>query len=208
MKLLILGATRGVGQQVLAQALEAGHDVTAFARSSDTLPAHTRLRLVSGDVTDGSALLSETMRGQDVVVSALGKGPTLKSERLVERSVPPILATMQAQGVRRLIFTSAMGVGETLHDVPLFSRLMIRFLLKDIYADKNVGEAPIHRSDLDWTLVQPAQLTDGPLTQRYRAGERLTLRGMPKISRADTAHFILGQLNDPTYRRKVVTIAY
>ena len=85
---------------------------------------------------------------------------------------------------------------------------MIRLLLKDIYADKITGERHILSSDLDWTLVQPAQLTDGPLTRTYRAGERLALRGMPKVSRADTAHFIIRQLDDAAYVRTTVLIAY
>ena len=208
MHVLILGATRGVGRHVLAQALDGGHDVTAFARTAATIPGHPRLRAVQGDVSDGGALLNDAMRGQDVVVSALGKGMTLKSEGVIQRSVPPILEAMRATAVRRLIVTSAIGVGETIRDAPLFSRLMIRLLLKDIYADKIAGEQHILRSDLDWTLVQPAQLTDGPLTRTYRAGERLVLRGMPKISRADAAHFIIRQLDDAAYVRKIVLIAY
>lgn len=208
MKVLILGATRGVGRQVLAQALDAGHAVTAFARSADTIPARERLHVVPGSVADDGTLLTETMRGQDVVVSALGRGLKLKSDNIIQRTVPPILAAMHAHGVRRLIFTSAIGVGDTIRDAPLFSRMMIRFVLNDIYADKIAGEKHILRSDLDWTLVQPAQLTDGPLTRTYRAGEHLAMRGMPKISRADTAHFIISQLDATAFVRKVVLIAY
>ena len=208
MNVLILGATRGVGRQLLAQALDAGHSVTAFARSAATIPAQPRLTLVPGSVAHDAARLTETMRGQDVIVSALGQGMSLKSDGLIERSVPPILAAMRVSGVRRLIFTSAIGVGDTIREAPLFSRLLIRFLLKDIYADKIAGEQHILHSDVDWTLVQPAQLTDGPLTGTYRAGEHLTLRGMPKISRADTAHFIVSQLDDSAYVRKVVLLAY
>ena len=207
MKVLILGATRGVGRQLLAQALDAGDIVTAFARTAGEIPAQARLTVVAGSVADDATLLTETMRGQDVVVSALGQGMSLKSEGLIERSVPPILAAMHASGVRRLIFTSAIGVGDTIRDAPFVARLLIRFLLKDIYADKIAGERHILVSDVDWTLVQPAQLTDGPLTRQYRAGEHLVLRGRPKISRADTAHFLLTQLNDPAYVRKVVLIA-
>ena len=208
MNVLILGATRGVGRQLLAQALDAGHSVTAFARSAATIPAQPLLTLVPGSVAHDAARLTETMRGQDVIVSALGQGMSLKSDGLIERSVPPILAAMRVSGVRRLIFTSAIGVGDTIREAPLFSRLLIRFLLKDIYADKIAGEQHILHSDVDWALVQPAQLTDGPLTGTYRAGEHLTLRGMPKISRADTAHFIVSQLDDSAYVRKVVLLAY
>jgi putative NADH-flavin reductase len=206
-KLLILGGTRGIGQHVVAQALEAGHEVTAFARSADAIPVQNdRLHLVAGTVTDGSRL-SQAVRGQDAVISALGQGMSLKADNLMQRSVPVILSAMRAQQVRRLIFTSALGVGDSIRDVPLFSRMIMRFLLKDIYADKVAGEELIRRSDLAWTLVQPPQLTNGPLTRKYRVGERLELRGIPRISRADVAHFILSELDDTTYVRKVVLIA-
>jgi hypothetical protein len=56
--------------------------------------------------------------------------------------------------------------------------------------------------------VHPVLLKDGPLTRRYRSGERLTLKGMPKIARADVAHFMLSQLDDRTYINKVVLVAY
>jgi len=208
-KLLILGPTGGTGQQLVTQALEAGHEVTVFARSPEKISArHDRLRSVTGGVIEDGALLADAMRGQDAVISALGRGMSFKSEALIQRSIPNILAAMQKQGVRRLIFTSAIGVGDAVGEVPLFARLMARLLLKDIYADKVIGEDLIKRSALDWTIVQPAGLTDGPLTGRYRAGEHLNMRGIPKISRADVAHFLLSQLDDPAYVRKVVVLAY
>ena len=208
-RILILGATGATGQAVVTQALEAGHQVTAFVRNPSGMPVrHESLRLIAGDVTDEKSGLADAVRGQDAVISALGRGMSFKSTDLIQRSVPPILAAMKSQRVRRLIFTSAIGVGSATDNLPLISRMMIRFPLRDIYADKVAGEALIRRSDLDWTLVQPAQLTTGPLTRKYRAGERLDLRGIPKISRGDTAHFILRQLDDTSYIRKVVLIAY
>ena len=209
MKLFILGATGGTGQHLVRQALEAGHNVTAFVRSPEKMTtAHDRLRIVRGDVLDGGAGLAEAMRGQDALVSALGRGMSLKSESLIQRSVPPMLSAMQSQGIQRLVFTSAIGVGETVHHVPLVPRLMARVPLRNLYADKVIGEDLIRRSPLAWTIVQPAMLTDGPLTRTYRAGERLELRGVPKISRADTAHFILAELEMSRYVRKTVLLAY
>jgi len=210
-KLLILGATGGTGQHLVTQALDGGHEVTAFARSAARMSVqHPRLHVVTGSVTENGAALADAVRDQDVVISAIGRGMSLKSENLIQRSVPPILSAMSAARVRRLIFTSAIGVGHSVGEapLPLFSRIMMRFLLSDLYADKAAGEALIRRSDLDWTLVQPSQLTNGPLTRKYRAGERLALRGMPKISRADVAHFILSHLDDGAYVRKVVSISY
>ena len=159
-------------------------------------------------MTDDGALLAPAVQGQDAVISALGRGTSFKSTSLIERTVPAIVSAMQIHGVRRLIFISALGVGDSIRDAPLFPRLMFRLLLSDIYADKAAGEELIRKSNLDWTLVRPALLTNGPLTGKYRVGERLDLRGMPKIARADVAHFVLGQLGDTAYVRKAPLIAY
>jgi putative NADH-flavin reductase len=128
---------------------------------------------------------------------------------LIAGAVPTIVAAMQTAGVRRLIFTSAYGVAETIRDTPLIPRLLIRSLLKDLYADKNAGELELRRigGDIDWTLVYPTTLTNGPRTGRYRFGERLSLRGVPKVSRADVADFLLTQLVDRTYANKGVLVS-
>ena len=207
MKLLILGATGKTGRQLATQALEKGHDVTVLARDRSKVGIqHERLRIAEGDVTNHAAL-GEAMGKQDAVISAIGRGMSFKSENLIERSVPAILVTMQTHGIRRLVFTSAMGVGDTYRDAPVMARLFFRTLLRGIYADKAIGERMIRDSALEWTIVQPVQLTDGPLTKNYRAAERLPLSGMPKISRADTAHFILDRLHDPSTIGKTLILA-
>ena len=207
MRLLIVGATGGTGQELLTQALEAGHDVTAFAREPGKIAAqHPRLRCIRGDLTDHRAL-GDALRGHAAVISAIGRGYSFKSEQLIQRAVPVILAAAQSAGVRRLIFVSALGVGESARQAPLPARLFFRTLLRGIYADKLIGDNLIRRSDLDWTIVQPSQLTDGPLTRQYRSGERLDLRGRPAISRADVAHHILSIVADAAAVRKTLIVS-
>jgi uncharacterized protein YbjT (DUF2867 family) len=89
----------------------------------------------------------------------------------------------------------------------LLPRVFIATLLRDVYRDKQVGEQAILASDLDWTIVYPVGLTDGPRSGRYRVGERLSLKGFPRISRGDVAEFLLRQVEDRTYIRKGVLIA-
>jgi putative NADH-flavin reductase len=207
-KVLIVGATGGTGRSLVELALTAGHSVTAFVRNPEKVGRHhERLRVVAGDAASGAPSLSQAMRGQDAVISALGRGQSFKADSLIQRSVPHLLAAMQEHGVRRLVFTSALGVAETVQQIPLMMLVFARLLLRDIYADKAAGEALIRRSGLEWTIVHPAGLTNGPLTGTYRAGERLALRGFPTISRADTAHFLISQLDDRSYIGKVVVIA-
>jgi putative NADH-flavin reductase len=148
------------------------------------------------------------MKGEDAVISALGRGLALKSDYLIQRSVPRMLAAMQSVGVARLIFTSAIGVGDAFSEAPLFSKCVIRVILKDIYPDKLIGEDLIRKSDRDWTIVQPAGLTNGALTRRYRAGEHVTHRSFATVSRADLADFLLSQVDDRTHVRKIVQLGY
>jgi putative NADH-flavin reductase len=115
---------------------------------------------------------------------------------------------MQGEGVNRLVFTSAFGLGDTREGVPFVSRLFRDTLLRGIYADKEAGEAILRASDLNWTFVHPSRLTDGPRTGSYRVGERLPLKGSPSISRADVAEFLIQQVDDPTYMRKTVLVTY
>jgi len=208
-KLLILGATGGTGKAIVTQALAAGHEVTALVRSRSSMTLdNPHLTVVDGgDVaTDGAALGAAT-RGQAAVISALGRGKTFKSGNLMQRSVPRIIDAMQANGVTRLIFISALGVGDSLRDSPLLPKLFFKTLLRNIYADKLAGDRLIRSSGLQWTIVQPAVLTDGPLTKRYRAGEHLALTGMPAIARADAAHFIVDRLGDPSSIGRTIILA-
>jgi putative NADH-flavin reductase len=208
-KLLVLGATGGTGQHVVAQALEQGHEVTAFVRDPAKLQTrHERLHVTVGAMDENGGALEQTMKGQDALISVLGRGQALKSDHLIERSVPRMLAAMQSAGIVRLVFTSAIGVGDAFSEAPLFSKVVIRVLLKDIYPDKLIGENLIRKSDRDWTIVQPAGLTNGPLTRRYRAGEHLIHRSFATVSRADLASFLLSQIEDRTYVRKIVRLGY
>jgi uncharacterized protein YbjT (DUF2867 family) len=141
------------------------------------------------------------------VISALGTGKSLQSGNLITRAAPRIVDAMRRHGVRRLVFTSAFGIGATRRDTPRLPRLFIATLLRDIYADKERGEQAILASDLDWTIVYPVGLTDGPRTGRYRVGEHLALHGFPTIPRADVAEFLLRQLEDRSFLRKGVLIA-
>lgn len=205
---LVLGATGPTGRQVVSQALERGHRVRVLLRNPGKLgPIGDRTQVVRGSLPEDKDALAEALRGQDAVVSALGVGNSLKPAGLIERSMPAIVQAMEGSGVRRLVFTSAYGVGATMRAVPLVPRILMRLLLREIYADKAAGEELLRRSSLDWTIVYPTTLTDGAGTGRYRAGENLTLRGFPRIPRADLARFLLDQVEDARYLRKGVLVS-
>ena len=207
-KILVLGATGGTGRQIVSQAVHQGHEVSALVRRPEQATSLAEgVRALVGDVVEDPETLAEAIRDKEVVISALGAGKALRSGGLIARSVPSIVRAMERQGVRRLILTSAYGVGQTWRDVPILPRMVMRLLLQDLYSDKKRGEEALQRSELDWTVVYPVTLTNGSKTGRYRVGERLRLRGFPTISRADVADFILTQVEDRSYQGKGVLIS-
>jgi putative NADH-flavin reductase len=203
MKVVVFGATGGTGREVAGQALAKGHEVSAFVRNADALgELRERVRVVLGDATGDPARVEAAIQGQDVVVSALGRRKSFRSAGLIERSMAAIIPAMQRSGVRRIFTVSACGVGETRRQAPLVPRIMYRLLLEDIFADKAIGDAMLRSSGLDWTILYPTLLSDAPMGGRYRVGEYLELEGLPKIARADVAHFIVSHLAGDKYVRK------
>jgi putative NADH-flavin reductase len=211
MKITVFGATGGVGGQIVRQALDAGHEVTAVVREKARLPlVAPRLRIVTADVTDAWALIPH-LTGRDAVLSGLGPHGR-KSPGIAGAATAAIVQAMDAAEVRRIVVISAaplFPIPE--HDALLMRYLatpMVRRVLKGVYADLADMEAALAASDLEWTSFRPPQLKDTPVTGTYR---RIIGAAVPKgwsISRADVAHAMLAALDDPATLKQVVGIAY
>jgi len=206
-RIIIFGATGGTGRELVAQALKQGHDVSAFVRTPGRLAvAGARLRTVRGDV-ERAETIQAAIPGHDAVLSALGVrqlGPTT----LLSDAAREIVGTMQAHGVRRIIWESSLGVGETRGQLgPFYNWVLFPLLLRHVFADKERQEAVIRATALDWTIVQPASLTNGSQTGTYRVGA-CAGRLFPKVSRADVAHFMIEELENPRHVRQTVPLCY
>lgn len=208
MKLVVFGASGGTGREIIGQALDQGHEVTAFVRDPAKLAINdNKLHIIKGDVLNNQQAIVGAIAGRDAIICALGVANSLKSAGLIADGLAGIVPAAEKHGVRRLILISAFGVGDSFRQAPLVPRLMYRMLLGDVYRDKKAGEDIVKASGLNWTIIHPVMLTTGPKTGTYRSGERLDLRGIPKISRADVGHFALAQLADETYLRKTAVIS-
>lgn len=209
MKIVIFGATGGTGRELVRQALAQGHQVTVFARNPGRLMMeHEDLPVVRGTVLDPEAV-EAAVSGQEAALSALG-ALTLKKNTILSDGTKNIIEAMEKCGVRRFVCESSLGVGDSNGQLGfLYDYILIPFFMRHVFADKEVQERYIRESSLDWIIVRPAALTNGPRTGVYRAllaPERFT--GKPQISRADTAEFMLKQLTENTYLRKTPGLAY
>jgi putative NADH-flavin reductase len=209
MKVLIFGATGSIGCQLVKQALEQGHIVTAFARHLEKFDIqHENLKIFQGDVLDSTAV-EEAIQGQDAVLCSLGSGNqrtgTIRSE-----GTRQIIRAMEKTGVRRLICQTTLGVGDSQGNLNFFWKyLMFGFLLRQVFANHVLQEDYVKQSRLDWTIVRPSAFVDGNRTGKYRHGFPGTDKTTKlKISRADVADFMLKQLLDNTYLRMTPAVSY
>jgi putative NADH-flavin reductase len=209
MKLLIIGASRGIGRQLLEQSLQAGHTVTAMARHPEKIShRHEQLRVMAGDILEPQQV-QQAVAGQEAVCLTIGVGVTIKPVTVFSLGTQNVLAAMAEHGVRRLVCITGIGAGDSEgHGGFLYDRIFKPLLLKTIYEDKNRQEALIKASDTDWTIVRPGFLTNGPLTGKYRV--ITDLRGVTagRISRADAAHFMLSELVANRYLRQTPLLTY
>lgn len=207
MKLLIFGSTGSVGRQVVNQALEQGHAVTAFARDATKLGiGHNNLQFAEGDVMD-PASVETAVQGHDAVLCSLGAG---RKGSVRAEGTRNIISAMEKAGVRRFICQSTLGVGDSRGNLNvLWKYIMFGLLLRPAYADHVSQENYVTQSHLDWTIVRPAAFTDGEYTGQYRHGFPGTDKTTKlEISRADVADFMLKQLLDDTYLHKTPGLSY
>ena len=209
MRLLVFGASGQTGRELVRQALERGHVVTAFVRRADALPASdASLRIIRGNVADWSTVTA-AVPGHDAVVSTLGVGKPLEHDADVIAGVQHIVRAMQEQGVRRLLYLSFIGVRESRASVGFVLRYIAPVPLRHEIADHEAKEALVRESRLDWTIVRPPKLTNGPRTGGYRSGSRITTwKPLPQLSRADVADFMLKELAAPQYVREAARLLH
>ncbi len=209
MKLLIFGSTGGTGRQLVEQALAQGHAVTAFARNPAKLNIqNANLQIIQGDVLD-FASVERAVQGQDVVLSALG-APASQKDDLRSGGTRNIIRAMEKARVRRFICLTTLGIGDSKEMLPFyFKYIIVPLILRSAFEDSERQENFIQQSQLDWTVVRPANLTNGKRTGEYQHGFGITENGLKlKVSRADVADFMLKQLTDNTYLHKTPGLSY
>ncbi|WP_461534206.1 NAD(P)-dependent oxidoreductase [Sinomicrobium sp.] len=203
MKILVFGATGSVGKEIVKQALNQGHQVTAFVRNLENsgLRNSANVKLIKGDVTYYSNV-EKALRDQDAVLCAIGDGKIGKVRNLGTKN---IVEAMEKNNVKRLICQSTLGMGESYDNLNFLWRyIMFGFLLKKAFQDHKLQEQHILNSDLDYTIVRPSALTDGELTNKFKRGFDGNQKNLSlKISRADVAYFMLEQLENRTESRLI-----
>ena len=205
MQITIFGATGKTGIELVNQALDKGHSVTAFVRDPARLAVEDeRLTIIEGDIFD-PASVARAVQGQDAVICTLGAGSDLSKTSVRTDGTVNIINGMKKNNVERLIVISAMGVGDSWDTLSLVNKIIFATLLKSSREDHEAQEAAVRDSGVDWTIIRPSGLTDTPCTGTYEVGEKISAT-TSKIARADVADLVLRELEQNQLIGKAVTI--
>jgi putative NADH-flavin reductase len=203
---LIIGASSGIGLETVKAALKAGHLVRALARSARRIPVdHPKLEKIAGDALE-MATVKRALTRVDAVIQSLGvsAGPEIIFEptRLFSKATQMLVTAMEQAQVKRLICVTGFGAGDSRDRGGFLYSIASHLLLGRIYDDKDVQERIVRRSKLDWVIVRPVILTNGPKTNAYRAlvDPRSWTCGF--ISRADVADFLVKQIDNGAFLHK------
>ena len=208
MKISVIGASAGIGLGLTNLALEKGHEVTALSRRIVPLPDHAKLKRVQGSATDPHDVRT-AVEGAEAILVTLGvKSPFATT--LFSESARLLVHVLKETGTSpTLIVLTGFGAGNSWNYNSLPMKLMFTLLLKQVYADKTVQEKVIAAGYPRWEIVRPGRLTNGMMTGQYRVLDNL-VEGMKvgAISRADVAHFMVAQAENPTYLGKYPALTY
>jgi len=209
MKIVVFGASGGMGIKVVEQALDAKHIVTAFLRTPSKIATqHPNLTLFQGDVMN-TAAVENAIAGQEVVISVLHTTrPPVPG--MMEIAAKNIISAMQKHGVRRIISTTGAAVPQP-EDQPKVGDRLINALInifdKNFVVDSSANVKVIQDSDLDWTIARFPRLMDGAHTGKYRVAY-LGKGSGTQITRADGADFVLKELIEKKWLRKAPVVSY
>ncbi len=205
MRILLLGASGGVGQQLVQRACHAGHKVTVLTRVESGYQAPPGVVHYRGSVLD-SATVAVAMAGQDAVLSALGMrrqsvanpwSPITSPADFCSQSMRLIVASMLQYGVPRIVAVSAAGVAESAPQMNALMQFLVRTSSIGVaYRDLALMEQVLAESTVDWLAPRPTRLTNGALRAVQVVNEFPMQAAM---SRASLAQWMVAALNQPTW---------
>jgi putative NADH-flavin reductase len=214
MNIAIFGANGATGRLLTQYSLSAGYTVTALLRTPESFPFRERVTIVQGSAFDPEAV-ARTIHGADVVFSALGAKSPLRNENVLPRAVPLIVkAIQQSPSTKRIIALGSAGaLPDSLSKQPAWRRWIVQnivytYFLKWPVYEQTVQYMALLSSGLDWTMVMPPMLTNGPARGNLRIDGEALPPNATSISRTDVAAFMFQQIEDPQWQRKGVYISY
>lgn len=208
MRVVVIGGTGRTGRLVAERAAARGCEVVVFGRTASGSGA------VAGDATDPRAVL-RAVEGAHAVVVALSipRASASPWARVVgppdlhSRSAAAVIDAMSRSGARRLVKVSAQGVGASAGRTGIgFRALVAASNLRPAFADHAVADDLVRASGLDFTVVHPPRLSEGPPVPLV-AGEAVSTGTFATVPRAALAQLLVDMLDAPEWFGRTVSVS-
>lgn len=208
MKITIIGATSGIGLIALQQALSKGYEITALSPHTDNLPNHPLLKKINGSATSADDV-KKALTGADAVLITVGTKDKKPNTLFSDTAIALVKAGTELDLKAPVLIITGFGAGDSKGYLSFFMRMVIRFFLKNQYINKTLMEEIIAESNLNWEMVRPGMLSNGPLTGKYRVIPDLHKHmKVGKISRADVADFLLSEAKNIKQFKQYIALTY
>ena len=200
MKIAVFGSTGGNGRLILTEAMGRGHAVTAFARRPDALAEVTGLAAVVGGDARDPADAGKAVAGQDAVIMTVSARGEPGASTDIARAV---VEAMAAEGVRRLVATSAYGMVATR---PYVLAAVVRRAFRSVFADQAAADQVVEASGADWTILRATRLTSSTATGPARLSAQLFTKGPYSLARRAYAAALVDEAENGAHVRHVINI--
>lgn len=202
MKLIVFGATGGVGQQFVQQALEKGHEITAFVRTPSKVTVDG-INIIQGNAFNKDEVAA-AIAGHDAVVTCLGSTEGPEKHTSIEKMTRNIADGMEQHGVRRVLYCASAGVDKELPGI--MGKMVMKMLEKPLKDHRNALDYLLSK-DVVYTIARPMGLKNNQLEVNYTEVFDGPPAGASTIPRASVAHFLVKALEDRKYENASVGLA-
>ncbi len=191
MRVTVIGGSGRTGRLVVEKLIEAGHTAVATIRNvrhmAELVKLGAEVRLLDLAASDFDTVV-DAIKGSDAVVFAAGSAAGETSELDRTGTLRTVRAAGKA-GVKRYVSISAIGASTGLSTRSMDAEM------KDYYRQKRAAGKHLANSDLDWTIIEPGELTDGAGTGKVEISQQaLELNSVP---REDVAAVTVAVLVEP-----------
>ena len=216
MRILLLGATKGLGKEILKEAIGLGFEINCLVRNAKKFPIEqNNIRVFEGDATS-SIDLENAVQDSKIIISTLNVmrknlfpwSNITNDKNTISKSSKNIIKISKRKKIKHLISVSAWGVNESLDHIPIWFKLLIKNSnLKYPYIDHGKSEKLLVNSNLNWTILRPSALVN--FLNNHQVKESISLKNKPSliISRKSLAKFIINIVDKKNYYNKIVTVS-
>ena len=215
MEVLLIGANKGLGYQVLKELLSKKITVNCLIRRKGLINFESKyLKIFYGDATNLSDL-KKSIGNSECIISTINvqrknifPWSRLTNSKTTISDFAKNSIIVSEDKINRIITISAWGVGESMEKIPKLFKFLIKFSnLKYPYIDHDIHEKVIENSNLNWTIIRPTALTNE--TKYHDIEEFKGKRKINKITigRKSLAKYVVKIIDDKYLYRKKITVS-